>query len=218
MKLSIFTGDAFCSGYTFSVPVFRKSKARFARYNSISSVDCLSCFPAFTGIFYPIVHGSRPTAVRLVMNILVFLPFLIHSGTLYECLDASLTRQVIVRFCSCLPESLSASFDIISILCSDSLLRHHTHQYAHRPLDAHYFWLLQASSRILFIRQRIVFQGSFMLEPYFPAASIHLHRQYVSRMDITRIASSKVPFLTSFRSRSRFSGGSFYWSGTRSFL
>lgn len=36
-----------------------------------------------------------------------------------------------------------------------------------------------------------------MREPYFPAASIHLHRQYVSRMDITRIASSKVPFLTS---------------------
>lgn len=69
-----------------------------------------------------------------------------------------------------------------------------------------------------FIRQRIIFQGSFMPEPYFPAASIHLHGQYVSRMDITRIASSKVPFLTSFRSRSRFSGGSFYCCGTRSSL
>ena len=90
-----------------------------------------------------------------------FLPFLIHSGTLYECLDASLTRRVIVRFCSCLPESLSASFDIISILCSDSLLRHHTHQYAHRPLDAHYFWLLQASSRILFHSPTHRFSGFF---------------------------------------------------------
>ena len=71
------------------------------------------------------------------------------------------------------------------------------------------FLVLQASSRILFHSPTHQIQGSFMLEPYFPAASIHLHRQYVSRMDITRIASSKVPFLTSFRSRSRFSGGSF---------
>ena len=187
---------------------FQKPKARLHDINLISSTDCFSFLP-FTGVCYPIVHGSHPTAVRLVMNIFsVVLPFL-HSGTLYQFVDASLSRRVIVRFCSCLPEPLSASFDIISILCSGSLLRHHTHQYAHRPFGCALFLVLQVSSRILFHSPTHQFQGSFMREPYFPAASIHLHRQYVSRMNITRIASSKVPFLTSFRSRSRFSGGSF---------
>lgn len=35
-----------------------------------------------------------------------------------------------------------------------------------------------------FVRRRIKYQGSVMYEPYFPAASIRLHRQYVLRMDI----------------------------------
>lgn len=230
MKLSIFTGDAFCSGNTFSVPVFRKSKARFARYKFdifgwlllLFPVFQEFTFPPFRGTCYPIVHGSRPTAVRLVMNISgilpVFLPFYTFGNSIsiqryvsYSAGDRSilflLARVTFSKFC------------IISILCSDSLLRHHTHQYAHRPLDAHYFWHFAGIvTDSFFIRQRIIFQGSFMPEPYFPAASIHLHGQYVSRMDITRIASSKVPFLTSFRSRSRFSGGSFYCCGTRSSL
>ena len=218
MKLSIFTGDAFCSGDTFSVPVFRKSKARFARYNLISSVDCLSCFPAFTGIFYPIVHGSRPTAVRLVMNILVFYLFwyirelymnvwmrLLLGGWSFDSVPVcpSHFQQVLISSQSC---ALTRFCGIILI----SMPIGHWMRTI--------FGFCRHRHGFFFIRQRIVFQGSFMLEPYFPAASIHLHRQYVSRMDITRIASSKVPFLTSFRSRSRFSGGSFYWSGTRSFL
>lgn len=136
---------------------FQKPKARLHDINLISSTDCFSFLP-FTGVCYPIVHGSHPTAVRLVMNIFsVVLPFL-HSGTLYQFVDASLSRRVIVRFCSCLPEPLSASFDIISILCSGSLLRHHTHQYAHRPLDAHYFWFGRHRHGFFFIRQRINFR------------------------------------------------------------
>ena len=104
-------------------------------------------FSCFSGNFYPIVHGSHPTAVRLVMNIFKSFTFLTFGNSIWmiQCVSYS---AGIVRFCSCLPEPLSASFDIISILCSGSLLRHHTHQYAHRPLDAHYFWFLQVSLRI----------------------------------------------------------------------
>lgn len=199
MKLSIFTGDAFA-------PIFQ-TKSPVARYNSISSTDCFSFLP-FTSLLSYRPRESPDCGSFGNEHFLRRLPFL-HSGTLYPFVDASLARRVIVRFCSCLPEPLSASFDIISILCSGSLLRHHTHQYAHRPFGCALFLVWQVSSRILFHSPTHQFQGSFMREPYFPAASIHLHRQYVSRMDITRIASSKVPFLTSFRSRSRFSGGSF---------
>ena len=42
-----------------------------------------------------------------------------------------------------------------------------------------------------------VHRGSFMLEPCFPAASIRLHSSMIHGWLFTRIASSKVPFLTS---------------------
>ena len=48
--------------------VFRKHKARFARYK-FDIFGWLLLSPAFYRNVYPIVHGSRPTAVRLVMNI-----------------------------------------------------------------------------------------------------------------------------------------------------
>ncbi len=150
MKLSIFTGDAFA-------PIFSKTKSPVARYNSISSTDCFSFLP-FTGVRYPNRSRESPDCGSFGNeHFLRRLPFL-HSGTLYQFVDASLTRRVIVRFCSCLPEPLSASFDIISILCSGSLLRHHTHQYAHRPLDAHYFGFGRHRHGFFFIRQRIKFR------------------------------------------------------------
>lgn len=110
--------------------------------------------------------------------------FLTFGNSIWSC-DASLARRVVVRFYPARPGSLSASFDIISVLCSDPLLRHHTHQYAHRPLDAHYFWPCLAgivTDAVSFADAS--FHGSFMSEPYFPAASIHLHRQYDLRMVI----------------------------------
>ena len=88
------------------------------------------------------------------------------------------------RFCPASPGPLSASFDIISSLCSDPLLRHHTHQYAHRPLGAYDFWRYAGIVRILFSFANALFRVLSCLEPYFPAASIRLHRQYVLRMDI----------------------------------
>ena len=156
MKLSIFTGDAFCPGHPFA-SVSRKPKARFARYNLISSVDCFFLFLFFRKLLSYRSRESPDCGSFGNEHFLRRLPFL-HSGTLYQFVDASLTRRVIVRFCSCLPEPLSASFDIISILCSGSLLRHHTHQYAHRPLDAHYFWFGRHRHGFFFIRQRIKFR------------------------------------------------------------
>ena len=44
------------------------------------------------------------------------------------------SRRLIIRYCPASPGSLSASFDMISSLCSDPHMLHHTHQYAHRPI------------------------------------------------------------------------------------
>ena len=101
------------------------------------------------------------------------------------------------RFCPASPGPLSASFDIISSLCSDPLLRHHTHQYAHRPLGAYYFWLSgRYRSDTVFIRRRIV-SGFFHVSNLtflLPRSACIVSN--VSRMKFTRIASSRVPFLT----------------------
>lgn len=150
MKLSIFTGDAFA-------PIFSKTKSPVARYK-FDIFDRLLLFPAFYRRLLSYRPRESPDCGSFGNeHFLRRLPFL-HSGTLYQFVDASLSRRVIVRFCSCLPEPLSASFDIISILCSGSLLRHHTHQYAHRPLDAHYFWFGRHRHGFFFIRQRINFR------------------------------------------------------------
>ena len=72
-----------------------------------------------------------------------------------------------------------------------------------------------------FVRRRIKYQGSVMYEPYFPAASIRLTVLvcHVRIVKFTRIASPKLPVLSPLlRSRSRFSGGSNYGIGTRSFF
>lgn len=152
MKLSIFTGDAFA-------PIFSKTKSPVARYNSISSTDCFSFLP-FTSLLSYRSRESPDCGSFGNEHFLRRLPFL-HSGTLYPFVDASLTRRVIVRFCPCLPEPLSASFDIISILCSGSLLRHHTHQYAHRPFGCALFLVWQVSSRILFSFANASISGFF---------------------------------------------------------
>ena len=103
------------------------------------------------------VHGSHPAAVRLVMN----LWFVTCLPTFGNSISISAMRHFSAggsfRFCPASPGPLSASFDIISSLCSDPLLRHHTHQYAHRPLGAYYFWLSgRYRSDTVFIRRRIV--------------------------------------------------------------
>lgn len=139
------------------LPRFSRAKSPVARYHSVSSTDCFSFLP-FAGLLsYRPRESPDCGSFGNEQFFRRFIPFL-HSGTLYPFVDASLTRRVIVRFCSCLPEPLSASFDIISILCSGSLLRHHTHQYAHRPSDAHYFWFGRHRYAFFFIRQRINFR------------------------------------------------------------
>ena len=130
------------------------------------------------------------------MNISGWLPFTTFGNSI-SILNASLLGGYVFRICPASPGPLSASFDIISSLCSDPLLRHHTHQYAHRPIGcARFLAFGRYRSDTVFIRRRIVsgFLHVWNLTFLLPRSACIVSN--VSRMKFTRIASSKVPFLT----------------------
>ena len=90
-------------------------------------------------------------------------------------------------------------------------LLHHAHQHAHRPLGAQSFGILQVSIGYCFYHSahHLRFMAFVLVyEPYFPAASIRVHRQSSFRIFHKGDRFPKAAVRTLVRNRSRFSGGS----------
>lgn len=100
--------------------------------------------------------------------------------------------------CCCLPaaEKTYCSAALISSPRAAFFLLHHAHQHAHRPLGAQLFGILQVSIGYCFLPfgASLRFMAFVLVyEPYFPAASIRVHRQSSFRIFIKGIASPKLP-------------------------
>ena len=122
--------------------------------------------------------------------------------------------------CCCLPaaEKTYCSAALISSPRAAFFLLHHAHQHAHRPLGAQLFGILQVSIGYCFLPFGASFEVyglcsclrtllSRCLDPCSPSVvipDIHKGDRF-----------PKAAVRTLVRNRSRFSGGSSVWSGTR---
>ena len=106
------------------LPLPHYAKNLFPPYGSPAVCRSLTVFWD-TGFF---LHPTFTEPARLRSVTLHYIWELYIKGS---CVTS---RRLIIRYCPASPGSLSASFDMISSLCSDPRMLHHTHQYAHRPI------------------------------------------------------------------------------------